>query len=306
MSWQGLLRVIRLGLVNFARNAWLSFASTAVIAITLFIIGVFAIQSIVIVNTTQGIQDKLDLSVYFNDDVPEATIQELRRVIANRADVQSVDYVSKEQAFQVWQERRTSEKVKSLITPEDNPLPRSLVIQAHDPAKLGVIATVFEGQQYEGMVRRISYQDNESVIESLVATARTVRTNGWILAGIFLALSFILIYNTTRIVILSRSNEIEIMRFVGSTEQFVRWPFLVEAAVFGVLGTFIALPSLYLFLRYDLASSTPLLSIAKFLAPDMLAFYTSNILWITLAFLLLGTLTAMLMSYVAVRRYVRV
>src|SRR5690606_22132186 len=74
MSWQGLLRVLRLGFVNFARNAWLSFASTAVIAITLFIIGVFAIQSIVIVNTTQGIQDKLDLSIYFNDDVPEATI----------------------------------------------------------------------------------------------------------------------------------------------------------------------------------------------------------------------------------------
>src|SRR3989338_6686378 len=304
MSGRGLLRVLKLGLVNFIRNAWLSFASTAVITITLFIVGVFAIQSIVILNTTQGIQDKLDLSVYFNDDVPEETIQEIRRTVANRPDVKSVEFVSKERAFQIWQERRTSEKVKSLITPEDNPLPRSLTIQANDPAQLGMIARVFENRQYESLIRRISYQDNESIIESLVATAQTVRTNGWILAGIFFVLSFILIYNTTRIVILSRSNEIEIMRLVGSTEQFVRWPFLVEASLFGVLGTILALPALYLFLRYDLASSTPLLSIAKFLAPDMLDFFINHLVWITLLFLVLGVTTAILLSYMAVRRYV--
>ena len=306
MSLRSFFRVLKLGLVNFARNGWLTIASTAVIAITLFIIGVFAIQSVVILNTTEGIKDKLDLSVFFNDDVAEETIQEIRRVIANRPDVKSIDYVSKERAFQIWQERRTSEKVKSLITPEDNPLPRSLVISANDPGNLGVIAKVFEGSQYESMVRRISYQDNQSVIESLVATARTIRTNGWILAGIFLLLSFILIYNTTRIVILSRQSEIEIMRLVGSTEPFVRWPFLVEASLFGVLGTLLALPSLYLFLRYDLASSTPLLSIAKFLAPDMLEFFLSNLVWITLSFLVIGIATAMLMSFVAVRRYVRI
>ncbi|MBI4185685.1 ABC transporter permease [Candidatus Berkelbacteria bacterium] len=305
MTARSLGRVIRFGLLNVARNGWLSVASTAVIAITLFIIGVFAIQSVVVVGTTAGIQQKLDLSVYFNDDVSEEIIASIRRDVANRPDVAAVDYVSKESAFSIWQARRTSEKVKSLITPENNPLPRSLVIHAHDPAQLGTIAAVFSGSQYEPLVRRVSYQDNQSVVESLVTTARTVRTNGWILAGIFLALSFILIYNTTRIVILSRQGEIEIMRLVGSTEAFVRWPFLIEAGLFGVIGALIALPALYLFLRYDLASSTPLLSIAKFLAPDMLAFFVLNVLWISFALTSLGVVTSVLMSFVAVRRFVR-
>ncbi|MBI4032123.1 ABC transporter permease [Candidatus Berkelbacteria bacterium] len=305
MTVRSIGRVIKLGVLNFMRNQWLSVASTIVVAITLFIIGVFAIQSIVIVETSEGIQDKLDLTAYFNDDVPEETIQDIRRTVANRPDVKAVDYISKEQAFQLWQERRTSERIKSLITPEDNPLPRSLVVKAHDPANLKTIAKVFEGNQYSTLVRRVSYNDNASVIESLSATVKTVRRNGWILAGVFLVLSFILIYNTTRIVILSRSHEIEIMRLVGSTEAFVRWPFLIEAALFGVLGTALALGALYGFLRYDLASSTPILSIAKFLAPDMLAFYSQYFIPITLASLAIGVGLAVCMSFVAVRRFVR-
>ncbi len=298
-------RVVLFGLRNFARNGWLSVASTAVIAITLFIIGVFAIQSSVIVGTTEGIQSKLDVTVFFNDDVGEDVIADIRRQTANRPDVASVESVSKEQAFAIWQQRRTSERVKSLITPEDNPLPRSLVIQAHDPANLGTIAKIFAGEQYQPLIRRVSYQDNQSVVQSLVTTAKTVRINGWILAGIFLFLSFVLIYNTTKLVILSRHDEIEIMRLVGSTEAFVRWPFLVEAALFGILGAALAVPALWLFLRYDLASSTPLLSIAKFLAPDMLAFFLSHLIWIAPGLLTAGVLTSVLMSYVAVRQYVR-
>lgn len=305
MTLRGMGRVIKLGVVNFARNQWLSVASTIVVAITLFIIGVFAIQSIVIVQTSEGIQDKLDLTVYFNDDVPEEVIGEIRRSTANRPDVKSVDYVSKEKAFELWQERRTSERIKSLITPEDNPLPRSLIVKAHDPANLKTIAKVFEGTQYATLIRRVSYHDNASVIESLSATVKTVRRNGWILAGVFLFLSFVLIYNTTRIVILSRQHEIEIMRLVGSTEAFVRWPFLIEAGLFGILGTGLALAALYGFLRYDLASSTPILSIAKFLAPDMLAFYSQYFIPITLASLAVGIGLSMTMSYIAVRRFVR-
>lgn len=305
MTFRSAGRVLLFGLRNVARNGWLSVASTAVIAITLFIVGVFFIQSSVIVGTTEGIQSKLDVSVFFNDDVKEEVIQDIRRQVANRPDVASVEFVSKEAAYAIWSQRRTSERVKSLITPEDNPLPRSLVIQAHDPANLGTIAKLFEGEQYQPLVRRVSYQDNQSVVQSLVTTAKTVRVNGWILAGIFLFLSFVLIYNTTKLVILSRSDEIEIMRLVGSTEAFVRWPFLIEAAFFGVAGMLLALPALYAFLRYDLASSTPLLSIAKFLAPDMLAYFLSHLVWIAPGLLVAGVATSVLMSYVAVRQYVR-
>ena len=306
MSLRSIGRVIRLGLTNFWRNWWLSIASVLVMAVTLFIIGVFAIQTVVILKTTEGIQDKLDLSVYFNDDVAEETIQDVRRAVANRPDVRSVEYISKERAYEIFQQRPTSEKIKSLITPENNPLPRSLVVKAEDPSQLSVIAKTFESGQYEQMVRRISYQDNQNVVDTLIQTESTVRRNGIILTGIFILLSFLLIYNTTRIVILSRSDEIEIMRLVGATEAFVRWPFIVEAGLFGILGGLLAYGALFLFLRYDLASAVPLLSIANFLAPDMQAFFIRFFAPILIVITLAGMLIAATMSSFAVRKFVRI
>jgi cell division transport system permease protein len=298
-------RVLRLGLTNFWRNWWLSVASVLVMAVTLFIVGVFAVQTVVILKTTQGIQDKLDLSVYFNDDVPEQTIKDIRTSIANRADVKSVEYVSKEQAFDIFKNRPTSEKIKSLITPENNPLPRSLVIKAHDPAQLSVIAKLFGSDQYTALVRRISYQDNQNVVDTLVHTEATVRRNGIILTIVFIMLSFVLIYNTTRIVIMSRSDEIEIMRLVGATEAFVRWPFIIEAGIYGFLGGVIAFAALFFFLKYDLSSAVPLLSIANFLAPDMQAFFLRYFAPILVVLIVAGMFIAGSMSSFAVRKFVR-
>lgn len=306
MSLRGFGRVIKLGLLNFWRNWWLSVASVLVMAVTLFIISVFTVQNLVIRETTAGIQDKLDLSVYFNDEVEEEKIQEIRRVLINRPDVKSVEYVSKDKALEIFQSRQTSDRVKSLITPEENPLPRSLVIKANDPAQLQALGKLFEEEEYKQLVRRVSSQDNGAVIDTLIDTAKSVRQSGIILTIVFVLLSFILIYNTVRIVILSRSDEIEIMRLVGSTEAFVRWPFLIEASLYGILGALLALGALFLFLKYDLASAVPLLSIANFLAPDMLAFYVNHFFVIAGILLSAGALSAMCMSVVAVRRFVRI
>lgn len=306
MSPTAIVRALRLGGLNFLRNGWLSIASTLVIGITLFIVGVFIVQSIVILNTTESVQDKLDVAVYFNDDVSEEEIHNLRQKVANRPDVKQVEYINKDKAYEVWQGRNTPANVKGLITPENNPLPRSLSVKTHDPQKLATVAKSFETSDLEGKVRRISYQDNQSVIESLISAASAIRTNGAILTIIFVLLSFILIYNTTKIIILARKNEIEIMRLVGSTSAFVRAPFLIESAIFGTIGALIAGAALFFFLRYDLASSSPILSITKFLAPDMFDFFVANLLWVAPSLILLGIVLSMSMSYVAVRKYVKV
>lgn len=306
MSHRSLIRVIRLGLVNFQRNGWLSIASTIVMTITIFIIGVFITQSAVISNTVAGIEEKLDLSIYFEDEVVEDDILKIRETLANRADVKSVEYISKEKALAIWRERPTNEKIKGLVSEEDNPLPRSLSVIANSPDRLSKIADLFSADEYKDSVRRVSYTDNAGAIENLVSSSAAVKRNGFVLSGIFILLSFILIFNTTKIIILSRKDEIEIMRLVGSTESFVRLPFLIEAILFGTFGVLLALPALYLFLKYDLASSNPLLSITKFLAPDMLDYFLSNLIWISPLLLLVGISLSVSMSYFAVRKYVRV
>ena len=95
------------------------------------------------------------------------------------------------------------------------------------------------------------------------------------------------------------------MRLVGSTESFVRWPFLIEASLYGVFGALGASGALYVFLQYDLASATPLLSIANFLAPDMLSFYVDHLIIIIAVMIAAGVLIATTMSSFAVRRFVK-
>lgn len=95
-------RVLKLGLVNFWRNRWLSLAATLVMTLTLLIISTFAIMTLVIGKTTDSIREKMDISVYFNDSASIDQIIDLQNKIAARSDVKEVKYVSKEEALAIF------------------------------------------------------------------------------------------------------------------------------------------------------------------------------------------------------------
>lgn len=233
-------RIIKLGFLNFWRNRWLSLAASLMIMLTLVTMGIFALLNIFVNSTAEGIKERIDLSAYFYENATEAQIKDLQYLLANRADVKSVKYVSKEEALADWQRRAINSRVKSLITKEENPLPRSLQIKATTPEALATIAKVLSAEQYKPYIRKVSYDETKSAIDRLIRLTHFIQKLGWALTIFLLAISLVVIMNTIRLTIFTRRDEIEIMRLVGANGVFIRVPFGVEAVLYGVFGALLA------------------------------------------------------------------
>lgn len=252
MIWIRTKRIFKLGLLNFWRNRWLSLGSVLVIMLTLVTITVSVVQNIDIHNTIKTIKDKLDLTVYFDDKVTESEIQDIQLKMESRPDIKSIKYISKAEALLLWQQRPSSDKIKDLVTPEDNPLPRSLLIKTSKPEELENIANLLQSPSLAQKIHRVSYKDNKDIINQLIERNNIVSKTGIISSLAFFLVSLIVIINTMRLIILTRKDEIEIMRLVGSSDLFIKAPFVVEAILAGLIATTLSLTYIIIGIYYNI------------------------------------------------------
>ncbi|OGD67519.1 hypothetical protein A3F08_00975 [Candidatus Berkelbacteria bacterium RIFCSPHIGHO2_12_FULL_36_9] len=302
MSSQSIRRIIKLGFVNFWRNGWLSSAATLIMTLTLLIISVFLIFNLVISTTTESIKSKIDLSVYFSDEATDLQVQELKLFLQQRPDVKGVVFISKEEAFKKWQEVQKNEKIRQLVTEENNPLPRSLEVKANSPENLDSIANFLSQETYKSMIRKISYQENKDVIQKLINITKFSQKIGLILSIIFIIISILVILNTIRLTIFTRQTEIEIMRLVGANDSFIKVPFLIEGTLYGIFATFLSMVLIWL----GLYLISPM--ITKYLGEvslDMEGFFLANLPWIVLFELLIAILISTTCSMISIRKNLR-
>lgn len=248
MKVTNLKRVIKLGLLNFWRNKWLSLGSVLILSLTLITISVSVIQNYDISRTTEAIRGKLNITVYFNDKTTEQEIQDLQLKLQQRPDVKSVKYISKDEALKIWRERPSSTKVKDLVTPDSNPLPRSLEIKTYESESLESIAQLLKSATYTDKIRRVSYEDNKQFIQELISRNKIIVKNGLVSSLTFIIISLIVIINTIRIIVLSRKDEIKIIKLVGASDLFVKTPFFIEAIISALLSGLIS--SLFLYISF--------------------------------------------------------
>ena len=299
------LRILKFGFLNFWRNPWLSLATTLITALTLFIISIFFLLNLVTQTTIRAIEEKMDLTVYFKDEAKEEEIFELKDRLALMPEVKSIKYISKEEALAIWQQLPTSERIKQLVTPEKNPLPRSLQIKVEHPEDLDKISTFLSGKTYQEIIREggISYQKNKLIVERLTNITKFVKKIGFILGIIFLAISILVIFNTLRLTIISRKDEIEIQRLVGATNWFIQGPFLVEGILYGFLATLLSTVFIYFLLRF----TSPL--IIKYLGEvsfNLEQFFASNLSLIFLIQFVVGVFIGSVCSLISIKKYLRV
>lgn len=318
-------RILKLGLLNFWRNRWLSVAASLMIMLTLLTMGIFALLNIFINSTADGIKERIDLTVYFYENATEAQIKELQFKLANRPDVKTVKYVSKEDALALWQQRAVNNKVKELITRDQNPLPRSLQIKATTPESLATIASEVGAEQYKPYVRDISYQETKATIDKLINVTHFIRRLGWSLTVFLLLISLVVILNTMRLTIFTRRDEIEIMRLVGANGAFIRIPFSLEAILYGMTGSIMAYVIITLVMAYfgprlavyfaDLATASTT-SYFHLIRPYFDSVSTNHRMSLVQSFfslwqlgflqLVIGVVFSVSCSMIALRRYLRV
>ncbi len=240
-----LWRVMQTGNRNFLRNLWLSIAATAVMIVTLTVVLVSFISNWALTSTVNGVIEKLDVSVSLNDTATPEQVKELREGLEQLPNVKSVSYVSKLDALAEFRRNNANDpKLLAAATEADNPLPQSLAVKARDANDLDSIVDYVNQPKYQGMLNAkdpVSYTGkNKRTIDSIVGGSNFLKQLGLVASALFVVISVLIIFNTIRMAIFTRRDEIEIMKLVGATPWFIRGPFLFEAALYGIIGAVVA------------------------------------------------------------------
>ena len=240
-----LWRVIHAGGRNFIRNAWLSTAATAVMTITLSIIIISFISNSALTSTIKGVTDKIDVSIYLHDGITPEQRTAFQTALLRSPNVDSVHYTSKEDAVAQYSAQNASDqKLLQALQLAGNALPASFQVKAKDPKKLDEIIGVTNRPEFKNLLDPTappSYSgQNKDTINRIVKVSDFFKSAGLVASVIFVIISTLIIFNTIRMAIFTRREEIEIMKLVGATKWFIRGPFLFEAALYGIVAAFIA------------------------------------------------------------------
>ncbi|HAS73647.1 MAG TPA: ABC transporter permease [Clostridiales bacterium UBA8960] len=222
---------LKQALKNLWRNRLMSIASISSVSATLMILGIIFALIININAMAQSAKDQFDsIQAYLYDDLSAEQITQVMGKIENVVGVQSVVYESKNDALEKmkasWQDN-----AYLLEGLEANPLPSSLIIYLDD---IYYSAGVLQGLKgIEGIEDVKSYQD---IVEQLLSITEAIRRAGIIVIFVLIAISTFIIHNTIKLTVNSRYREINIMKYVGATNWFIRWPFLTEGTLLGLVG----------------------------------------------------------------------
>jgi cell division transport system permease protein len=224
---------------SLRRNAWMSIASVGIVSVTMLIFGTFFLMVANLNNIMTGLESEVEVSVFLDKGIPQENILQIEKELKELDGVAEIRFVDKEEGLQsLAKEMQWTEEEMEVFV--ENPVPDAFYIKADSPDQVSKIAQ--EAAKLTG-VEDVQY--GKGTAEKLFALAKAVRYGGVLLIiGLALAAVFI-ISNTIKLTVFSRRKEIFIMKSVGATNWFIRWPFVLEGLVLGLLGGVIATLILY-------------------------------------------------------------
>jgi len=231
------------------RNAAPSLAAFATILITTLVLGVFIPVVRAATAKTNEVRNKIELEVFIHEDATRAETTELGNRLGAIPHVERTEFVSKEEALQILRGRlgAKSDIVEDL---PGNPLPASYRIKLDEPGNVDVVKSAIQPVDAGGQARYISdvideVKDREDDTNKILSATSTIKILLAALAALLVAASILLVANTIRLSVFSRRREVEVMRLVGATNWFIRWPFVIEGVIVGFLGGTVAVGLLW-------------------------------------------------------------
>lgn len=306
-KWITFVRMCRYGVNNFSRNAWLTIAATAVMTITLLIIFVAVASRSVLVETVGQLRDKVDMSIYLKTDTTDAQADVISAEVKKLSSVRSVTYVSAEEARMIIAEDNKND-VKYLealkeATNKNPAILRIIVNDINDTSQLSEFvktnALIKERLDPE---REPSFAgERKASIASIGRAIGFAEKVGIAASLLFVSISSLIIFNTIRMAIFNRKEEIQMMKLIGADQSFIRGPFVVEAIVYGFIAAVIATGVGYALL-YSSSATLSSYQIAVQPTIDFVTFYAAFVL---LGMIVIGAIIGVVSSLLATRRYLR-
>ena len=282
---------------SLKRNRTLSIAAMITVLITFFIFGTFMLIGLNFNKAIEDVASKVEVKVNLDDDIKLIDQREIQLKLEEQSGVKEVVYESKEEAFLNFKESlKDNPGLLQGFDLQNNPLPSSFIVRLEDPIYAEEIGKVVEGMSG---VEDISKQQQD-MIDTISSFIDGVRIAGVVLFVVFIGVSIFLITNTTKITVYSRRREVGIMKFVGATDWFIRWPFIIEGMIIGFVGSLLASLLLYFLYKSIFGYIVSTMFLVSLVPPS---FVLGVLTW---GFLAGGTAIGALGSIVALRKFLDV
>lgn len=237
MSFRIFKNILKQGFQGMWRNRGMGIASVGSITAVLIILGMVLIMILSINNIVSETQSKFDeIQVFLEDDIKEKNIETIGNKIKSSDGVKDVKFLTKDEAMKDMKEDWGEEGGLLEGLEDENPLPNSYIIQLKDIEYADAVVENIKGMK--GIEEVKYYRD---IIENLLSTANYIRITGVIIIIILMAVSVFIISNTIKITVTARKREVNIMKYVGATNGYIRGPFIIEGILLGLIGAILSI-----------------------------------------------------------------
>lgn len=298
-------RIFNFALQDFSRNKGISIAAIFVLVVTIMIVtGLFFFHGLSQFLISE-IQDRIDITAYFKDDVEEQNILTVRdEILKISPNIKSVKYVSKDQAMQVFNEKHKDNAVLARALEEvgTNPFLPSLNITTNgDPVQYAEVSNVLQTANFSKFIEKVDFSQKKATIEKVFSITSNINSFGIALSIILVILAMLVVFNTIKLAVDSSKEEISTMRIVGASDWFVRGPFIIQGAIYGFIACIISLLISGIFAYF----LSPKIGV---ILPGFSAFgyFLSNIWILILIQLIFGIGVGVISSFIVVKKYLDV
>lgn len=278
---------------SIRRNLTISIASMATVLVTLLIFGVFLLTALNIGKGVADIESKVEIMVVLKDDITMMDQREIEIQLKKETGVKDVVYESKAEALEKFKGQLN--EYKDLLNGYDdknNPLTNSFLVKLEKPEYAEAVA-----DSVSDMTGVESVENDQELINKIASFTKAIRWVGVVLFIILVGVSLFLIINTIKLTVFSRRREVGIMKFVGATDWFIRWPFIIEGVIIGLLGAILSNIVLY-------SSYSVLFSVISKQLITMTLVAPSYVLTVMLGeFIIGGILIGAFGSFIALRKF---
>lgn len=297
-----LKRIFNFAVNDFSRNKGISIAAIFVLIVTIMLVsGLFFFQGISNFLISE-VQNKIDITAYFKDGTLESDILKVKDQILNlSSDIKDVQYTSKEQALSDFNEKHKDNAVLARALQEvgENPFLGSLSIKTNgDPAQYEELANILQNAEYSKLIEKVDFSQKKDTIDKVYSITSNINRFGIISGIILIIVAMLVVYSTIKLAIDNSKEEISTMKIVGASNWFIRGPYIIQGAIYGVVA-FVFCIFITGFFAYFLSSKISVI------LPGFSAFnyFLQNFWLLVLIQLGFGISVGILSSFLAVRRH---
>jgi cell division transport system permease protein len=281
---------------SLKRNTTLTIASVITVSLTLFMFGVFLLTMLNANQILKHVESKLEVSVFLKDNIKAEDKGNIEKALKKVNGLSDITYINKSQALERWKQQ-LGEENKDLVQglQNKNPLPESYIVRVENA---DTIKSVVESTKKLSGIEKVVA--NEDLVNQISKLTKGVKWVGFAALLIMIPISLLLIGNTIKLAVYARKKEINIMKFVGATDWFIRWPFIIEGVIIGIIGSLVSSGLLYYSYGVVYQKLSSIIMMLNLITPK---YFLMNVIWI---FVLSGILIGGLGSILSIRKFLKV